>query len=64
MLDRVRRLAARLPTRQRNVFVLRNFEGLPFAEIAAQLGCSEEAARANEYKALKKIRQQLHPSDA
>ena len=56
LLDRVRDLAAELPERQRMVFALRNFEGLPFAEIAARLGCSEESARASEYKALKKIR--------
>lgn len=56
LADRVRDLAAELPERQRAVFALRNFEGWPFAEIAAQLGCSEESARASEYKALKKIR--------
>ena len=56
LMDRVRDLAAELPERQRMVFALRNFEGLPFAEIAARLGCSEESARASEYKALKKIR--------
>ena len=56
LMDRVRDLAAELPERQRMVFALRNFEGWPFAEIAARLGCSEESARASEYKALKKIR--------
>ena len=56
LMDRVRDLASELPERQRMVFALRNFEGLPFAEIAARLGCSEESARASEYKALKKIR--------
>ena len=55
----VRDLAAELPERQRTVFALRNFEGWPFAEIAARLGCSEESARASEYKALKKIRAHL-----
>ena len=58
-MDRVRDLAAELPERQRTVFALRNFEGWPFAEIAARLGCSEESARASEYKALKKIRAHL-----
>ena len=56
LLDRVRDLAAELPERQRMVFALRNFEGWPFAEIAARLDCTEESARASEYKALKKIR--------
>ena len=59
LMNRVRDLAAELPERQRMVFALRNFEGWPFAEIAARLGCSEEAARASEYKALKKIRAHL-----
>ena len=56
LMDRVRDLAADLPERQRTVFALRNFEGLTYAEIAAQLGCSEGSARSSEYKALKKIR--------
>ena len=59
LMDRVRDLVAELPERQRMVFALRNFEGWPFAEIAARLGCSEESARASEYKALKKIRAHL-----
>lgn len=56
LLDRVRQLVAELPERQRKVVTLRQFAGLSFAEIAAQLQCSEEAVRANQYKALKTIR--------
>ncbi|HWX42403.1 MAG TPA: sigma-70 family RNA polymerase sigma factor [Blastocatellia bacterium] len=56
LLDRVRQLVERLPDRQRQVFVLRNFEGLPFSEIAQMLDCTAESARANEYQALRKIR--------
>lgn len=56
LVQKVRELAADLPERQREVFVLRNFEGLPFAQIASLLQCTEENARANEYKALQKIR--------
>ncbi|MSR83927.1 MAG: sigma-70 family RNA polymerase sigma factor [Candidatus Latescibacteria bacterium] len=48
LLGRVRQLVAELPERQREVFVLRNFEGRSFAEIATALGCSAETARANE----------------
>lgn len=59
LMGRVRDLVAELPERQRMVFALRNFEGWPFAEIAARLGCSEASARASEYKALKKIRAQM-----
>lgn len=60
LVQRVRILVADLPARQRDVFVLRNYEGLPFAEIADRLGCSETSARASEYKALKKIRARMH----
>jgi RNA polymerase sigma factor (sigma-70 family) len=56
LMARVRALVADLPQRQRAVFELRNYDGIPFGEIATRLGCSEESARASEYKALKKIR--------
>lgn len=56
LVQKVRELTAHLPERQREVFVLRNFEGLPFSEISALLQCTEESARASEYKALQKIR--------
>jgi DNA-directed RNA polymerase specialized sigma24 family protein len=39
--------------------VLRQFQGLGYAEIAATLGGNEEAARANVYQALKKLRAAL-----
>lgn len=56
MLEKIRDLAAALPDKQAQVFAMRNFEQLSYAEIAGQLGCSEEAARASGYKAMKKIR--------
>ncbi len=56
MLEKIRDLAATLPDRQAQVFAMRNFEQLSFAEIAEQLDCTEEAARASGYKALKTIR--------
>ncbi len=56
MLEKIRNLAATFPERQGQVFVMRNFEQMSYAEISDQLGCSEEAARASGYKALKKIR--------
>ena len=59
LMDRIRECAAELPERQRTVFALRNFENMKFAEIAAVVGCTEEAARASEYKALRKIRAEL-----
>lgn len=45
-----------LPTRQRQSVVLRKFQGMGYEEIAAVLGCSPEAARANVYQGLRKVR--------
>ncbi len=46
----------RLPRKQREAVVMRKFAGLEYDEIAAALGCSSEAARADVYQAMKKIR--------
>jgi RNA polymerase sigma-70 factor (ECF subfamily) len=56
LVNQIRQMAARLPDRQREVFILRNFEGLSFTEISEILDCTPETARANEYQALQKIR--------
>ena len=56
LLNQIRDLTANLPERQAQVFSMRNFEQLSYAEIADELGCTEEAARASGYKALKSIR--------
>ncbi len=45
-----------LPEKQAQVFSMRNFEHLSYAEIALNLDISEEAARASGYKGLKKMR--------
>ena len=45
-----------LPSRQRAALMLRQFEGLDYTAIAAALGGSADAARANVYQALKKLR--------
>jgi RNA polymerase sigma-70 factor (sigma-E family) len=49
----------RLPTKQRCAIVLRYYEGLPFAEIAALLGTGENAVRSNISRGLRKLRVQL-----
>jgi RNA polymerase sigma-70 factor (ECF subfamily) len=49
----------RLPAQQRAALVLRQYQGLSYAETAAALACSEEAARANVYQALKKLREEF-----
>jgi len=45
-----------LPHRQRSAFLLRKYHELSYVDIARILDCSEEAARANVYQALKKLR--------
>lgn len=59
-LARMRGSLARLPERQREVVLLRHYEDLSFAEIAAVLGIREDAARANHYQGLKRLRRELH----
>ena len=46
----------RLPNKQREAVVMRKLGGLEYGEIAAALGCSEEAARAGVYLAMKKLK--------
>jgi RNA polymerase sigma-70 factor (ECF subfamily) len=53
----LRAMIARLPTKQRQALIMRKFSGLEYEEIATALGCSAEAARADVYQALKKLRQ-------
>jgi RNA polymerase sigma-70 factor, ECF subfamily len=47
---------ARLPRKQREAIVMRKFGGLEYDEIGAALGCTVEAARADVYQAMKKVR--------
>jgi RNA polymerase sigma-70 factor, ECF subfamily len=46
----------RLPRKQREALILRKFGGLEYDEIGAALGCSNDAARADVYQAVRKIR--------
>jgi RNA polymerase sigma-70 factor (ECF subfamily) len=48
-----------LPIKQREVFALKNMEGLSHKDIAIILGCSQDAVRANLYQAVKKLREKL-----
>ena len=45
-----------LPARQRAVLVLRHYEGMPDAEIAALLGTSVVTVRSNAHRGLAKLR--------
>ena len=48
-----------LPGKQRAALIMRNFQGLDYLNIGAALDCSPEAARANVYQAIKKLRLQF-----
>ena len=62
-LAAVRRAVLALPQRQRAALLLRKYQELEYAEIAAALDCSESAARANVYQALKKLRTSFQDED-
>ena len=58
-LMRVAHAVEALPYHQRAALILRKYQALSYAEVAAALDCTEAAARANVYQALKKLRSEL-----
>ena len=62
--DQLRRALAGLPRRQRAVLVLRFYEGLTDAEIAADLGCSTGTVRSHASRALAALRTALGAEEA
>jgi RNA polymerase sigma-70 factor (sigma-E family) len=55
----VRQALATLPRQQRAVLVLRYFEDLPEAEIAALLGCSPGSVKTHAHRGLRTLRELL-----
>jgi RNA polymerase sigma-70 factor (ECF subfamily) len=53
---RLKAAIAKLPRKQKDALIMRKFGGLDYDEIGAALGCSNDAARADVYQAVKKIK--------
>ena len=56
---RLYRCIHRLPEQEKELVLLRLLAQLPFAEIAAILGCSENAARVKYHRARQKLKERM-----
>jgi RNA polymerase sigma-70 factor (ECF subfamily) len=59
LIEAVTQAVEALPHQQRAALLMRQYQELSYEDIAAALECSEEAARANVYQALRKLRMQF-----
>lgn len=56
-LEKINILLQTLPLKQREVFIMKNFEGMTYAEISKITGTSIGGLKANYFHALKKIKE-------
>ena len=62
-LEKVNRVLQKLPPKQRQIFILRNFEQLSYDEIAKITGRSVGGLKANYFHALKKVMELTHENE-
>jgi len=55
----IRRAVDKLPEKQRAVFILRHYEGLPLSEIAQAMNCTEGTVKTHLFRATGKLRDEL-----
>jgi len=55
----LRKEISRLPARQKNVFILRHYEGLSIAEISSTIGCSQSSVKTHLKRAVDALQKKM-----